>query len=51
MRMDREELRDRLEDVFFSDETCNDPDCENCDATLDALTDRVLFIMTEPIRT
>jgi hypothetical protein len=46
---DRLAVRDRVAEVFYGDETCNDPDCENCEATLDALTDRVVLLMTEPV--
>jgi len=41
---EREAVREQIADVFFGEDTCNDPDCDNCQATLDGLVDRVLYL-------
>lgn len=43
--MDREQVRAALAEVYYSDGTCNWDECEHCEATLDALTDRVMMLL------
>lgn len=43
--MNREALREELADILY-DDSCADPDCATCEATLDALTDRVLLLLS-----
>jgi hypothetical protein len=47
--MNRLEVRDSIAEVVFNDDSCNDPECDNCQFTLDAVTDRVVLLMTAPV--
>jgi len=46
--MDRDLYRKAVCDVLFSDDSCADPDCENCQEMADRLTD--LMVTLRPLR-
>lgn len=35
------EAAELLRPIYFGENSCNDPECENCETTLDALTTAV----------